>query len=475
MIIFTFPEFVFLSFFLVALLTYLFRQWTGWVAFFAGLYMAGIAAWIWRAFPVTPVTEFPLLPVGVDLSARFSQFRFVFALTATNLPIVVLTLTLTALVLWLAAWVPQGRMFVPLSLLVAMAYVGLALLYSAPLDPLLLVPLLLASIAAVSVFIVQGDRWGQTAGPLRSLLGPVLAFPFFLPVAWYVEQIPLNPQNNETFGVAGWLLALGLLLLLAPVPLHNGQPVSAQSAPPLALAWLTLLYQLAVLSLLYQVLNRFSFVMELAPLSLWLTVGGIATAVWGGLAAAGTTHPGRLWGYAMLHDWGLILLILAVPGPASWSLTLLLFALRAVSVLTAAAGWAQLRTVLGDPGSPAQLQGVGSRLPWSTSVFVLGSLGLAGFPLSAGFTGHWVALQTIAEGDWRVAAVVLLAAGGVIFGCVRLARLLFGPLVEQRVLPSERAVSVFVFAIAILISVGLAFAPQLLAGPLTWALVAFQP
>ncbi len=473
MIVFSFPELIGIALILALLVGYLLRAWPTWAATFCAFLLAAIALWTWRSYGVGSLLQVPLLPVGVSLTARFTQFNFVFFLQQSNLPMVVVTLLITAAALGFSVLAPQGALFIPLSLITAGGYVAMALLHTAPLEPVLLIPLALAIMATLNVFLLQGDRFGRTGGALRSLLGPILAFPFFLPVAWYIEQIPLNPQNNENFLVAGWLLAVGLLLLLAPAPLHNGQPAAAQHAPPLALALQTLLYQLAVLALLSRTLARFSFALDLTPLSLWLTVGGITTAIWGGLAAAGTNHPGRLWGYALLHDRGLILLLLALPGPQSWPLVIFLFTLRAMSALSAAAGLAQLRQAVGSLDIPEQLRGIGGRWPWSTSLFLLGSLGLAGFPLSVGFTGHWAALQTIADSDWRVATVVLLASGGVVFGFVRLVRLLFGPLLN-RYLPQERTASGVVAAAVILVSLALAFVPQLLAGPVNWVLSAFQ-
>lgn len=472
MIVFSFPEFLTVILLLTALLAFLFRRWEPWTALASSAVTGGLAVWLWISYPLASLYAFPLLPVGVNFSSRFTQFDFSLHLHTANLPIVVLSLALASLALLLAALTHQGDYFTPIALVILLGYEGIALLQSAPLDPVLIIPLFLALLSALGVFILQGDQFGRTGGALRWMLAPLFAFPFFLPVAWYVAEIPLNPQNNETFQVAGWLLAVGLLLLLAPAPLHSGQPSTAQSASPVGMVLLTLLSQLAILSLLYRVVTRFSFVVELAPLNLWLTVGGLITAIWGGVAAIGASHPGRLWGYALLHNWGLILLILAAPGPESWPLVIFLFALRSISAFTAVAGLTQLREVAGRLESPDQLQGAGSRLPWSSAAFLLGGLGLAGFPLSAGFTGHWAALQLIAESDWRLATAVLIASGGVVFGFVRLVRVLFGPL-QDRFLPQERLVGALVAVIALIISASMAISPQMLDGPVSWALVAF--
>ncbi len=350
-------------------------------------------------------------------------------------------------------------------------YCSVALMITGPLAPPLLTPLILAGLSVLGVFVLQAGRLTRPAGPLRSLAPPMLAFPLFLLAAWYIEQIPLNPQDNSAALAAARLISVGLLLLMMPMPLHSAQPAIAQTAPPVVTALLLLLFQLAVLHLLYRTLVVFAFVPQQAPLGLWLTWIGLATAVWGGLAAAGTSHAGRLWGYSALHDWGLILLVLSAPGARGWSLVLFLFGLRAVSMFTAAVGLAQLEQHTGGM-SLEHLQGAGSRLPWNSAAYLLGGLGLAGFPLSAGFTGHWAALQIVAESDWRPAAVVLLASGGAIFGYIRMARALFGPL-SNRLLVRERMVAVALAAAALLLSIALAVAPQLMNEPVARALLAF--
>jgi formate hydrogenlyase subunit 3/multisubunit Na+/H+ antiporter MnhD subunit len=400
------------------------------------------------------------------------RFGFILQLRAASVPILAISLLMATAAFLLAARVSQGRSFVSLTLVLLVGYLGLALVVVGPLAPSLLAPLFLVALASAGVFVLQAGRLGFTTGPLRTLIPPVLAFPLFLLAAWYVEQIPLNPQDEVPALAAARLLAFGLLLLLAPVPLHSAQPATAQLAPPVVTALLTLLYQLAVLNLLFRIASTFPFVAEATPLNLWLTWAGIVTAVWGGVVATGASHPGRLWGYVALHDWGLILLVLAVPGVRSWPLALFLFCLRAVSLFTAAVGLSQLEAQVGTL-VPERLQGAGSRLPWNSAAYLLGSLGLVGFPLSAGFTGHWAALQTLAEIDWRLAAVVLIASGGAVVGLVRLVRLLFGPL-ENRLLSREHPISAVTALVAVLLAAGLAVAPQLLDEPIARLLVAFS-
>jgi NADH:ubiquinone oxidoreductase subunit 2 (subunit N) len=466
----TLPVFLIGSLLAAAGLTYLTRIWERLTAL-VGLLVTGFwCTLLWQADLSQPLW---LLPTGqvIDLGAPIERLGFTLRLEPGAIPILTALFFLTATAYALAAGLSQGRTFVPITLVLVAGYAGVTLLSTAPLAPPLLIPLLLAILAALGLFVLQAGRLTAPAGPLRNLVPPVLAFVLFLLASWYIQQIPLNPQNMTAARTAAQLISLGLILILAPFPFHGAQTSITQSAPPVVSALLTLLGQLAALHLLYRTLLTFDFVAQQAPLGLWLTWIGLVTAVWGGLAAFGTSHAGRLWGYTALHDWGLILLVLAAPGSRGWSLVLFLFGLRVVSMMTAAAGLAALEQHAGGQ-SLARMQGVGSRLPWNAAAFLLGGLGLAGFPLSAGFTGHWAALQIVAESDWLPAAVVLLASGAAIFGYIRLARVLFGPL-NNRFLAREGPLMIGLAIFVLLLSVSLAIAPQLMDSPIARALQAF--
>ncbi len=459
------------SLLLSAGITYVTRHWER-VTALVGVLVTGFwATLLWQVDLQQPLW---ILPTGqtVDMGAPIERLGFTLRLEAGAIPMLAAMLFLTAAAFAVAATLSQGRSFVPFALVLVAGYVTVTLLYTAPLPPPLIIPLLLALLATVGVFVLQAGRLTTPIGPVRSLVPPLLAFPLFLIAPYYIEQIPLNPQDFTAAQAAARLISLGLVVLLAPVPLHGAMAAIAQSAPPVTTAWLTLLGQLAALHLLYRTLATFEFVPQQAPLGLWLTWIGLITAVWGGVAALGSTHAGRLWGYSALHDWGVILLVLAAPGSRGWSLVLFLFGLRVVSMLTAATGLAVLEQHTGGL-SLARVQGAGSRLPWNSAALLLGGLGLAGFPLSAGFTGHWAALQIVAESDWRPAAVVLLASAGTIFGYIRLARALFGPL-ENRFLSREVPASVLLALFVLFVSIGLAVAPQLMDVPIGRALLSFS-
>ena len=464
------PAFLMASLLALAAAAYIFRDWERMVAITAGLYTGALAFWFWRMDLNQPVHT--LLGRPVQLDAPLSLGDFTFQVQSFNTPMIALGLAMGAAAFFLAARVSQGHTFVPLGLVLLAGYNALFLAAEGPVAPALLAPLFLIGLSAISAFILQAGRVGRVAGPLRMMIPPTLAFPFILVATWYIDQIGLNPQDSQPAQMAALFIAFGYLLLLAPTPLHGAQAVSAEAAPSVALALATLLYQLAVLYMLFRAISAFPFMVQEAPLASWLEWAGLATAVWGGVAAFGAVHAGRLWGYSALHDWGVILMVLAAAGARSLPLALFLFGLRPISMFPAAAGLSVLEQQTGGL-SAASLRGAANRLPWNSAAFLLGGLGLVGFPLSAGFPGHWAGFQIVAETDWRQAALVLIASGGAIFSYIRLARILFGPLANRSLL-RERPLSAAIAALILLASVSLALAPQLMDGPVSYILAAFN-
>ncbi|MCB9139186.1 MAG: hypothetical protein H6642_12645 [Caldilineaceae bacterium] len=465
------PVLLTVSLLLAAGLAYLLRGWNRIMAAISGVYCLAWGGLLWLADLNLPVWTPPLLGRSVDLTAPTTYLDFRFVLTPIGATAISLTLVIIGATLLLSTRfaAPEEYALTPLLLILAGGYTLLFLLTEGPVSPVLLAPIALAALSAVAVFLLS-NRGSATV--LRILLPPVLAIPVVLIADWYVRAAALDPQNSLLMTTAAQFMGVGYVILLGPVPFHWGRVAAAESAPPLATAAATLLYQLAALFMLFQLLAQFPAVGQGTSLALWLEWAGIVTALWGGVAAFGTLHPGRLWGYVALHDWGIILITLAVAGTRSLPLALFLFSLRAVSMLTAATGLSALKASVGSL-EPARLSGAGHRLPWSSAIYLLGGLGLAGFPLSAGFTGHWAALQIMAETDWRPAAAILVASAGAIFSYIRLARILLGPL-ENRSLRRERSVTTAIAAGILLLSMAIALAPQLLDGPVSRMLIAFS-
>jgi formate hydrogenlyase subunit 3/multisubunit Na+/H+ antiporter MnhD subunit len=458
-------------FFLMAATSFVLRAWSRWVALAGAVIAALLGLGIWQVDFSRPLWVLPN-GWGIDLAAGLTRFGYTFQLQQDNMPIVALSLLIAACALLLfAANGERYSMFPGLSWLLVGGYVFVASLTAGPKTPVIVVPLALAMLSAAGVFVVQNNRVADPSGPLRMLIPPLLAAPLFLLAAWYIDQIPLNPQDVGLTQTAGLLLGLGLLALMAPFPLHGALPSTAETAAAPALFLVSLLRQLAVLHLTARVLFAYPFVYQQTDWPIWLSWLGLLTTVWGGVAALGALNAGRLWGYAALSDWGLIIVVLAAPGLRSWTLVLFLFTLRVISMATSAVGFSAIQQTVGSLDLH-RLRGIGSRMPWNSAAVLLGGLGLVGFPLSAGFAAHWAALLTLAELDWRPAAVVLVASVGAFIGYVRLARMMFGYL-ENRLIPREQTFSAVLALGALTVTIGVALAPQLLNDIISRALAAF--
>lgn len=458
-----------------AVASYLLRKWSRTV----GLAGAGaallLALFVWLLDLSLPIW---VLPVGgnVDLGAPITLAGFSLQLTADNAPVIAAYLMIAALALLLGALHRHDALFPAQVWVIVGGYTALALLVGAPTAPVNVAPVLLILLTALSVYVLHGNppqssRSRDVSGALRVLLPPVLAATLYLIGGWWVEQIPLNPQDLTITQTAGTLMGLGVLLLLAPFPLHGVWPATSESAPPAATLLVSLFYQLAVLFLAAQTLAAYPFILRQSDWVVWLGALGLLTAVWGGVAAIGANHAGRLWGYAALHDWGLIILALATPDLRGWTLVLFLFALRTVSMITAAVGLSAIKQQTGSL-EMEQLRAVGLRMPWNSAALLLGGLGLVGFPLTAGFAGHWAALQSLAVVDWRPAMAIAVASVGAILAFVRLARLMFG-IQEARSTARESALNIGVAVSALVITLFVATTPQLFSTLIARALAAF--
>ncbi len=455
--------------------SYALRQWSRAV----GLAGAGaallLAIFIWLLDLSLPIW---VLPVGgdVDLGAPITLAGYSLQLTASNAPVIATYLVIAALALALGALHRHDALFPTQVWMILGGYVGLALLVGAPTAVVSVAPVLLIVLTALSIYALHGDprqnyRDRNISGLLRGLLPPVLAATLFMVGGWWVEQIPLNPQDLTITQTAGTLLGFGVLLLLAPFPLHSVWATTSESAPPPATLLVSLFYQLAVLYLAAQTLAAYPFILRQTDWVVWMGALGLLTAVWGGVAAIGADHAGRLWGYAALHDWGLIVLALATPDLRGWTLVLFLFALRTVSMITAAVGLSAIQQQTGSLEMD-RLRSVGLRMPWNSAALLLGGLGLVGFPLTAGFAGHWAALQSLAVVDWRPAMTIAVASVGAILAFVRLARLMFG-IQEARSTARESALTIGVAVSALVFTLLVATTPQLFSALIARALAAF--
>lgn len=374
-------------------------------------------------------------------------------------------LLVVAAMAFILSWLTyQGRTFYPFGLILLAAWAVAAML-----KPLILAPFALVLGAIVAVFLIQAGRTGETQGAWRQLLFPTLAAPLFLFAAWYIEQAPLNPDDQTPLIIAGWLLVAGFILLLQPAPLHVAMTALAGQSPAIVAVFVWVGGQSTVLFLLQRFLVAYPWLTSAIDSARWLLWLGVLTAVLGGALAATQPTLGRYLGYAGLYDYGVLLVAMALRGTAGLPTAIWLVVTRVFALFTVATGAAIIRHRM-ESDRLERLHGALSRMPVAVSALIVGGLALAGLPLTAQFASRWALFQLLGENDPRWVLMLMIGATGVVIGAARAGYACFGRLAHARV---EREPLLAALAALALIAVGiiLGLYPQLLTSPVAAAIL----
>ena len=359
-----------------------------------------------------PAWEFPRLGIELSLSGE----------TVPGLQLAVMVLAGTCLFTLLTR---SSAGFLPGLFLAIAGYAAVLTTSATPLAMPLLHPILLLPMAA----------WTPSAAASpqprlrRLLLLPLTALPCFILANWVLAVlIPVDPQNAELVERAQFLLSAGLFVLCMPFPLYQFLRDPNEGTNPMPGAALDLVLQFCILTVLHGTLLRQPILQGHEPLFAWLGWAGILTVAWGGLSAFGSQDPRRIWFYASMLNWGMILLVVTLPVGRVWGTILGLFLVRIVCTMCCLAGLTHLdaNRARGD----LQWTGLGHSLPWNMALYLFGALGLVGFPLTSGFGHFWVTWQFIATIDWRVAFVLALGTALAAVGLIRVLRILLRPEAE---------------------------------------------
>ncbi|MER2598376.1 MAG: proton-conducting transporter membrane subunit [Caldilineales bacterium] len=458
---------------LAAVLVYLLRRWPLPSALLAGVSALALGLLLWR-WPNDQSVLF--LGRVIVVNRPVILFGQTFAMQPSAQWVLGM-LSLTLVGVYLGAWrISQGRTFFPFGL-------GLLTLFGAALtlQSAWNAPILLAALVAVGAFVVQAGRQGTTRGATRLLWLPVLVIPLFLLASWFAGQAALDAENGQLLQQAGQLASFGLLILLAPWPLHGSAVSLGEEAPPLVAAWLLAALSAAAITLLQSLLVQYEwlqsatlfYTLPALRLGELLLYGGMATCLWAGMAAAVQNTLSRLWSYAALFAYGTVLISIGLGARGSWALVWLLMFARTTGLVASAFGLAAIRQRAGGSTSFEAVQGVGTRLPWTTAVYLIGLLSLAGMPLTAGFAGQWALLQALGSQDWLQAVVVLAGALGLIVGLIRALSALLGPL-RNLLLQREERLMVWLAGVALLAVLLPALLPTVWLRPLSAAVAAFS-
>jgi len=352
---------------------------------------------------------------------------------------VLVFILVTAAILFLCTWFTSQSSSLP--------FVGLAILGllsgAATMRLFLFAALLLEIAAIVAVFAIQGDQQGpepfglaqdklrregqgSTRAGLRYLVMTALALPCFLVAAWLFELHARYPHNAALAEPAVTLLALGFAILLGVVPFHAWLPAVAVKASPTVTAFLIGTVNPVLFLLMTRLFQRHPWLIADNRAFQLLTVGGLLTALVGGLLALGQQDFGRLLAYTALSDLGCLLLGLGTASIEGLTATALQLVNRSLALVLASVGLAALRRYASSDVF-ADLGNVGRRMPLVSAGLLAGLLSLAGFPLTGGFASRWPIYRLVYQENHLYAIALVLSGGAATLGCWRGLLALLGP------------------------------------------------
>jgi len=284
--------------------------------------------------------------------------------------------------------------------------------------PLIYAALLLQIAAVLAIFPLHSDPRLPTRGGLRYLTFFTLALPGLLISHWLLDMYALTPDQTGFLYTATALIGFSFVMMLGVVPFHLWVPAVGRDGVPLASAFLFSVLGGAVWFLFLDYLQTYPWLSS----SLWwssaLTAIGVATAVVGGLLGMARRGPGRLMGYAVMVDSGMMLVALAQSSRAGLNLGLVIVFSRVFGAALMAAGLTGLRARSGE--GDVGMAGLGRRAPWSTLALLVGGLSLAGFPPVVGFVSRWGLYRLLFRARPLTALTLLLASAGLLVGLLRL-------------------------------------------------------
>ena len=276
---------------------------------------------------------------------------------------------------------------------------------------------LFIQIAAVAcVFMITDHIYSEVTGALRYLSFASIGVPFILMAGWQLEMYQVRPDDNLLLLQASWMLAVGVLILLAVVPFHSWIPIVARSSPPIVAAFMIAVVQAAMFFFLIDMLIQFDWLRSNMQFFLGLRISGMLMIVTGGVFVFSQRSFRGLMGYSALIDWGCTLVAIGLRLPNSAGIAAMIICTRVISLIVWGIG---AGSIFDNNNSAGDVQLHIRRNPFATISMIVGGLSLAAMPLTIGFPGRWALLKMLANIYPNYAIVLLISGMCALMGYIR--------------------------------------------------------
>jgi NADH-quinone oxidoreductase subunit N len=417
----------------IAVILFTIQRWERLVIALGTVFTAGLALTAW----LLPAKElFFIGSLTIRLANTWSLLGRRFILGPSERPAIIVLYMAAAFWFGATYMARPGRWFVPLGLfLVALLTAAIAV------APFLYAALLIEMAVLVSVpLLIPLDKTIKR-GVLRYLTYQSLGMPFILFTGWMlsgVEAIPTDPALIIRVTV---LFGLGFAFLLGIFPFHTWIPMLAEESHPYSTAFVLLLLQGAILFLGLRFLDNYSWLRTSGNVYSWLRWVGTSMVVLSGVWAIFQRNLGRLFGYAVMFEIGISLVTISLGEQGvsvsdtvstnGFSGTLGIFYAALLPRGLALGVWSLALSVVKSFAGGlnySEIQGMGRRLPLTTSGIILAHFSLVGLPLLAGSPARLAMLDGLAQVSPAVVVWLLIGMVGLLLSGLRsLAVLVMGP------------------------------------------------
>jgi formate hydrogenlyase subunit 3/multisubunit Na+/H+ antiporter MnhD subunit len=316
-------------------------------------------------------------------------------------------------------------------------------------DPFLFAAVFLELAAMGAVLILSPPGQPVNRGAVQLLMMFTMAMMAILATGWLLENAGVTSANPELIQRVIALVGLGFAILLTVPPFHIWLPTSAKRAHPYGLTFVLVVLQTAGLFFLLRFLDTYAWLRDHSVLMGAIRTIGLLMITAGALFALAQESLSLTVMYLLLADFGIALISV---GAGQFELALSATTFRVFALTLWSMGWSA--TINQE------------RKPIASTAAFIGTLSLAGFPLTAGFPARWGLMNSV---DSTTAALVLLS---MLIGIVAVIARIFPSL--RSVFRSERWSVDEAFMLAgIAACIALGLAPGLISGWIRSALEGF--
>jgi formate hydrogenlyase subunit 3/multisubunit Na+/H+ antiporter MnhD subunit len=331
-------------------------------------------------------------------------------------------------------------------------------------DNMVVTVVLLEIVATLTVLIVQAGRRLSVRGSLYFLVSFVIAMPPLLIAAHLTEMRVLNPIDTTLPRVTAFLLVLGVSLLLGAVPFQAWLYAVSMEAAPIIVAFILSITHGVIFFELFGLLHRFPWLVSDGNVLLLALAVGLGSVIVGGVLAAFQRNFGKLLAWAALFDAGFLLVALSSTSDERLAILALLVLNRGIAISLVGMGMGVLRQERGNDLFQA-MTGIVWRKPFAVLALGVGGLSLAGFPLTAGFTARWLAVQGLPVEVQKWAIVLVVAGAAVSIGYLRGISAMVGAPASQSNEQEPLIVRILI-SLLLMVNMVLALYPQIVVHPI---------